>query len=130
MFFKKLVDKMNDKVIFDVIPKTNEESISVTYGCIRYVDSYRFLASGLDSLVRTLVDNNHKTLKNLREEIVDNDEILDIVTKIVEDNRTIEGLKGIIQMKKKFRGSFTHIYGRNRSWNFKNRISWQVEIYN
>ena len=57
MFFKKLVDKKNDKVKFDIIPKTNEEYISVTYGCIRFIDSYRFLSSGLDSSVKTLVDN-------------------------------------------------------------------------
>ena len=66
MFFKKLVDKKNDKVIFDIIPKTNEEYISVTYGCIRFIDSYRFLSSSLDLLVKTLVDNSHKTLKDLR----------------------------------------------------------------
>ena len=29
IFFKKLVDKKNDKVKFDIIPKTNEEYISV-----------------------------------------------------------------------------------------------------
>ena len=51
----------------------------MTYGCIRFVDSYRFLSSGLDSLVRTLVDNSNKTLNDLEEEIVDNDGILDIV---------------------------------------------------
>ena len=66
VFFKKLVDKKYDKVNFDIIPKTNEEYISVTYGCIRFIDSYRFLPSSLDSLVRTLVDNNHKMLKNLK----------------------------------------------------------------
>ena len=93
IFFKKLVDKKNDKVIFDIIPKTNEEYISVTYGCIRFIDSYRFLSSGLDSLVKTLVDNSHKILENLKEEIVDNDETLDIVNKIQEDDRTIEDLK-------------------------------------
>ena len=67
--------------------------MSVTYGCIRFIDSYRFLSSGLDSLVKTLVDNSHKTLKNLKKEIVNNDEILNIVNKIVEDDRTIEDLK-------------------------------------
>ena len=41
MFFIKLVDKKNDKVKSDIIPKTNEEYISVTYGCIRFIDSYR-----------------------------------------------------------------------------------------
>ena len=38
-FLKKIVDKKNDKVKFDVIPKTNEDYISVTYGCISFVDS-------------------------------------------------------------------------------------------
>ena len=93
MFFKKLVDKKNDKVKLDIIPKTNEEYISVTYGCIRFIDSYRFLSSALDSLVKTLVDNSHKTLKNLKKEIVDNDEILNIVNKIVEDDRTNNDMK-------------------------------------
>ena len=78
---------------FDIIPKTDEEYISVTYGCIRFIDSYRFLSSGLDSLVKTLVDNSHKTLKNLEEEIVNNDEISNIINKIVEDDRTIDDLK-------------------------------------
>ena len=40
MLFQKLVDKKSDKVKFDNIPKTNEEFISVTYGCIRFIDSY------------------------------------------------------------------------------------------
>ena len=65
----------------------------MTYGCISFIDSCRFLSSGLDSLVKTLVDNSHKTMKNLKKEIVDNDEILDIVNRIVEDDRTIEDLK-------------------------------------
>ena len=94
MFFKKLVDKKNDKVNFDIIPKTNEEYISVTYGCIRFIDSYRFLSSGLDKLVSNLVDNSNKKLKDLREEIADNnDDILKIVNKIKEDDKTIKDLK-------------------------------------
>ena len=89
---------------FDIIPKTNEEYKSVTYGCIRFIDSYRFLSSSLDSLVKTLVDSSIKTLKDLKEEIADSDEILDIVGKIEEnyteeilnleeDDRTIKNLK-------------------------------------
>ena len=42
--------------------------------------------------MRTLVDNNHETLKNLKKEIVDNDEIADIVNEIGED-KTINDLK-------------------------------------
>ena len=104
MFFKKLVDKKKDKVDFDFIPKTNEEYISLTYGCIRFIDSYRFLSSSLDSLVKTLVYNSDKRLKDFKDEIVDNDQILDIVSKIEEnyteeilnleeDDRTIKNLK-------------------------------------
>ena len=103
-FFKKLVDKKKDKVDFDIIPKTNEEYISVTYGCIRFIDSYRFLSSGLDSLVKTIVDNSDKRLKDFKDEIVENDEIFDIVSKIEETyteeilnldevDRTIKNLK-------------------------------------
>ena len=63
MFFKKLFDMKNNKVNFDIIPKTNEEYISVTYGSIRFIDSYRFLSSGLDSLVKNLDEDDFKILK-------------------------------------------------------------------
>ena len=63
MFFKKLVDEKNDKVKFDIIPKTNEEYISVTYDCIRFIDSYRFLSSGLDRLVKNLDEDDFEILK-------------------------------------------------------------------
>ena len=92
MFFKKLVDKKKDKIDFEIIPKTNEEYISVTYGCIRFIDSYRFLSSSLDSLVKTIVDNSNETLGNLKKEIVDNDEILYIVDEIVEEGKTFKDL--------------------------------------
>ena len=100
MFCKRLVNKKKDKVDFEIIPKTNKEYISVTYGCIRFIDSYRFLSSGLDSLVKTLVDNSNKTLKDFEEEIVDNDEILNTVNEIkrlITENKykkdSIEDLK-------------------------------------
>ena len=63
MFFKKLVDKKNDKVKFHIIPKKNEEYISVTYGCISFIDRYGFQSSSLDSLVKTIVDNSNEALK-------------------------------------------------------------------
>ena len=77
-----MVDKKNDKVKFDILAQRNEEYKSVTYGYIRFIESYRFLSSGLDSLVKTLVDNSHITLKDFEEEIVDNYEILSIINKI------------------------------------------------
>ena len=93
IFFKKLVDKKNDKIEFDIIPKTNEKYISLTYVCIRFIDSYRFSSSSLDSLVETLVDNTNKRLKNLKEESADNDGILDIIIEIIEEDKTIKELK-------------------------------------
>ena len=54
MFFKKLVDSKKDNVKFKIIPKTNEEYIAVKYGCIRFIDSYRFLSESLDKLVQSL----------------------------------------------------------------------------
>ena len=62
-FFKKLVDLKKDKVKFKIIPKTNEEYISVKYGCIRFIDSYRFLSESLDKLVKNLDENDFKILK-------------------------------------------------------------------
>ena len=99
MFFKKLFDLKNDKVKFDNIHKTNEEHISVTYGCIRFIDSYQCLSNSLVFLVKTLVDKSHKTLKSLKEEIFDNDEILNIVNEIKEQDRTTENLKKDYQDK-------------------------------
>ena len=58
MFFRKLVDKKNDKVQLNVISKTKEEYISVNYGCIRFIDSYRFLSSSLDSLFKKLENDD------------------------------------------------------------------------
>ena len=83
--FKKLVDKKNDKLNFKYIHKTDEKYNSVRYECISFRDSYRFSSSSLNLLVETLVDNSHKTLKELEEEIVDDDEMINIVnqTKIL-----------------------------------------------
>ena len=54
MFVTRLVDLIKDKVKFEIFPKTNEEYISVTYGCIRFFDSYRFISESLDKLVKNL----------------------------------------------------------------------------
>ena len=63
MFFKRLVDLKKNKVKFKIIPKTNEEHISVSYGCIRFIDSYRFFSSNLDKLVKNLDKDDSVMLK-------------------------------------------------------------------
>ena len=90
LFFKRLFDIKNDKVDFKILTKTNEEYISITYGCVKIIYSHRFTSSSLDKLNNTLVDNSHKTIAILKKEIVDNDLILNIVTDIGEYDRTIE----------------------------------------
>ena len=114
MFFKKLVDNKNDKVEFEIIPKTNEEYISVANGCIKFFDSNRFLSSSLDPLVKTIVDNSNKTMKILKKEIIDNDEILNIVNEILEEDETIKGLKKDYPDKiKKIEEAFLIYMGEN-----------------
>ena len=97
LFFEASLDKKKDKVELKNIPKTNEEYVSIRYGCVEFIDSYRFLSSLLDELVETLVDNSHKSLKNFKKSF-DNDEILNIVNEIVED-RTVENLKEVYSDK-------------------------------
>ena len=63
MFFKRLVDLKKDKVKIKNIPKTNEEYIAVKNGCIRFIDSYRFLSESLDKLVKNLDEDDFKILK-------------------------------------------------------------------
>ena len=93
IFFKKLVDKKNDKVKFEIILETNEEYISVTYACIRFIDSYRLLSSSLDSLVETLFDNTNKILKKLKKNIVDNDDTLNNFNETKEKDKTMKDSK-------------------------------------
>ena len=52
-----------DRVKFDIIPKTNEEYISVIYECIRFIDSYRFLSDSLDKIVKNLDVDDFKISK-------------------------------------------------------------------
>ena len=54
MFFKRLVDSKTNKVKFETIPKTNQEYISVSYGCNRFIKIYRFLSSSSDKLIKNL----------------------------------------------------------------------------
>ena len=56
-------DKKNDKVKFDIIPKTNEQQISGTSGCIRFIGSYRFLSSSPDELVGTIENDVFEIFK-------------------------------------------------------------------
>ena len=102
MFFKQLVDRKKDNVKFEIIPKTDEKYISIRYGCIKFIDTYRFLSSSLDKLVETLVDNSHKTLKNLKREVIGDDKILNIINVLENMIDKTKRNKSISDLKKKY----------------------------
>ena len=102
MFFKTLVDRKKDNVKFEIIPKTDEKYISIKYGCIKFIDTYRFLSSSLDKLVKTLVDNSHKTLKNLKKEVFGDDKILNIINELENKIDKTKRNKSISDLKKKY----------------------------
>ena len=62
---KNFIDEKNGCVKCDIIPKRNEEYISVTYGYIRFIDSYRFLSNSLDKLIKTLDNDDFNILEKL-----------------------------------------------------------------
>ena len=54
----------------EIIPKSMENYVSVQIGCLRYLDSYRFLNSNLDKFVKSknsfsLMEENDELLKKL-----------------------------------------------------------------
>ena len=102
MFFKTLVDRKKDNVDFEIIPKTDEKYISVRCGCIKFIDTYRFLSSSLDKLVQTLVDNRHKTLKNLKKEVIGDDKILNIINELENMIDKTKRNQSISVLKKKY----------------------------
>ena len=63
MFFKRLFDLKNVKIIYKIIPKTNEEYISVIYVCIRFIDGYGFLSCNLEKSFKNLGNDDFVNLK-------------------------------------------------------------------
>ena len=114
LFFKNLIGKKKDKVQLKIIPKTSEENISLTYGCIGFIDRYRFLSSSLGSSVKRFVDNGHKTLKSLGKESIGVEERINYVYEIETltcKDRTIQDLNRDFPRKnRKIRKSFDYLH--------------------
>ena len=63
MFFNKLINSMPDKFNMKVIPKNNEEYMSLTYGSVKFLDSIRFLSASMEKLTESLRDEDYIHLK-------------------------------------------------------------------
>ena len=63
MFFNELINSKVEKKNLSVIPRTNEEYLSVNYSCIKFLDSMRFLTASLEKLTESLNDNDYIHLK-------------------------------------------------------------------
>ena len=87
------------------------------------MDGYKFFSSCLDKLIKTFVDNSHKTLGNLKKENIDNDFILNIVNDIGEYNRTIEDLeKDWPDRNKELENALLDFMGENDLKNLKDEF--------
>ena len=64
MFFNDLINSKVDKFNLSVIPRTNEEYMSVKYGCVRFLDSMRFQPDSLEKLTESLTDDDYIHLKS------------------------------------------------------------------
>ena len=109
MFFKTLVDRKKDNVEFKKIRKTDEKNISVKYGCIKFIDTYRFLSSSLDKLFQTSVDNSHITLKNLKKEVSGDDKILNILRELENLIDKTKRNQSLSTLKKKYPGKINEL---------------------
>ena len=58
LFFTEVVARGNPKIKFRVIPKTDEFFITMTYDCLKFFDSMRFLGGILQCLSSSLEKEN------------------------------------------------------------------------
>ena len=63
MFFNELINSRVDKIDLSVIPRTNEEYMSVNYGCVKFLDSMRSQQASLEKLTESLKDDDYIHLK-------------------------------------------------------------------
>ena len=63
MFFNELIISKVGKKKLSVIPRTNEEYMSVNYSCINFLDSMRFQTASLEKLTESLKDDDYIQFK-------------------------------------------------------------------
>ena len=65
LFIKELAQRSKQEV--KLLAKTAEEYISFQVGCLRFLDSYRFLSSSLDNITKNMVDADFKITRSFFE---------------------------------------------------------------
>ena len=63
MFFNDLINSKNDKIKLSVKSRTNEEYMSVKYGCIQFLESMRFQPGSMEFLTESSKDEDWIHLK-------------------------------------------------------------------
>ena len=63
MFFNDLTNSKPNKINLSVTPRTNEEYMSVNYGCVNFLDSMRFQQDSLQKLTKSLKDDDYNHIK-------------------------------------------------------------------
>ena len=63
LFIKTLAKKLG-KTALKVLAKTSEQYISFQFGCLRFLDSYRFLQGSLDAVTKSMIDEDFKITRN------------------------------------------------------------------
>ena len=82
MIIKKAYDiskSLGDKVDFKVVPHSYEKFMSFNIGCLKFIDSFQFMASSLEKLVEHLYesgDNKFKTFQHMNKHFGSNIEQL------------------------------------------------------
>ena len=98
---------------FKVIPNSTEKFMSFDIGSLKFIDSFQFMASSLESLVENLKDETYSNFNCMRSVFPDHLELLCQKGSIL--------MNGLIMLKSlNFKDclklkSFTHVYHRNTS---------------
>ena len=66
-----MIVKLNDIVELKVSSKTSEGCILVSYGCVSFLYSCRFLSNTLDKTTNSLTHIIHKTVKIFGNQLLD-----------------------------------------------------------
>ena len=69
IFEELLTSAYNLKLPINIIPKSMENYVSVQVGCLRFLDSYRFLSSSLQKLITALNDFRYMQKEGLTDDL-------------------------------------------------------------